>query len=418
MDDNEYYENINFIKKSKLNMLNFNLKNKILAFLPPADILEHYVFLSEKFLLAISKSSYIRAIKTIIINSDKLFASYKDKSFNDLLFKMLLFFDKCNIAQKNTVVFKVNIVSYLIRRILNRHRNLIVHIPCSGENYLQILKNLLVKNRSIEKLTIQYIRNNHKNRGLINHRRFQAQNIFLIRNKTFSKKNIEEKNRIMFNLKEVFLSNTSIKHLNLTDYGLGNDLAHVLYLKEILEKNNSLTNLNLTYNHLDKDEKSMLYIKEALITNTSLTHLNLSNNNLYKLYLKEVFLSNISLNHLDLSYNDLDFFEFKEALITNTSLNSINLSGNRIGRNSRAMNYLKEILIKNKTLNKLNLSDNYFGYSEDNVLLLKEGLVNNTSLKSLNLSSNSLTKNAKAMIYINEIIREKTTLTDLNLTNN
>lgn len=408
MGDDEYFENINFIKKSKINRLQFSLKNKIISYIPPADILEHIVFLSKKFLLATKKSPYIQAIKNFFNLSNDSCDSFGDPSFNFHLIRILKFFHKIKISYLKSEVSKVSILSYLMRRIFDSITYLIVDYPLEEERYLKVLKNLLVKNKSIETLYVRY-------------------------GNKISNKSSQEKGITMMYLKEAFLANTSIKHLDLSDYSLERDGDNVFYLKEILIANKTLTKLSLRN---FRDEENIFCIKQALVSNTSLTSLNLSGNRIgyaeslrWIYHIKEIFLMNSTLTELDLSNNYFGFGNDStdssrsfptENLVYNYSLNNINLLPNNIAieENFREINYLKEILIRNKTLTKLNLSNNQFGYDEGSIYFLAEGLVANTRLTSLNLSSNWLGKNPKAMSYINEILIKNNTLTELNLSNN
>lgn len=223
---------------SKINKLNFNLKNYIFSYLPLQQIIQNILRVEKKFLESIRRKKDFK----ILYNKLDCFTqtiNFQRKEIRNI--KNYFVNLDLSEAQINEILF------YLLnRKILRNNPNSEVYVyflHCDYDFFCEFLK----KNISI--------RNIHINFG----------------------KNFLSENRIKI-LYKILRKSKLIQKLNLSNNAIGDKEYDMVYLSKMLEKSQSLREFNLSNNLIGQNIRDMEHLANALMRNRILKTLNLNHN--------------------------------------------------------------------------------------------------------------------------------------------
>lgn len=408
--------------KSRLSLLNFNLKNEIFFFIPLNKIFEEVFYINKSCSFALKNLKRLNYIKN---NLNKLIhnINFSKERTNEIKIKLENFIDQKEIIYEICAI------------LLNKKHKKNSSYTFDGNTNLKkavvfkfIAYNKYIKRLNMKNFNIQFKQKTTRTllEGIFNCKSDSLQSLGLTNNKLG--KNTED----TVLLKQILNKNSQIIELDLeqNDLGFFSSCDFKLLIEGLLN-NNKINSLNLSGNYFGyNNENDMEYLYKFLKDNNSLRSIffrncsiGMNKNDIYYLN-KIISKENSIVKEIDLSDNRLvnkDNFEnlknFFSAIAENKSILELNLSSNalcgkdnfyEINENNnfeifgkKATNailkddiqenvflHICEAIATNKYLVNLNLSNNNFGKDKRNLSLLKKAITQNKKLKKLILLNN------------------------------
>ncbi len=322
-------------KKSytKLQELNFNLKNEIICFIPVDQIFNTISFLDKSFANALSKRKIIKIIMQNI-REIEYEIYFSDENINEIL---SLF-----IETGESTIMQYQLCAYLI---LLKYKYIKRWEFCSRsdiKNY-QVIAFHLAMNKNIAEVE------------------FYQTGIW----------KLEENFRSLFSVG--FRQCENLTSISLIEEKLGQTELSILLFSKSLENNHMLKNIDLTGNLIGRYKNNLFHLTEIIKTNQSLSNINLSSNYLFET--------------LDKQYLEL----FCDEIANHQSLSVLNISNNLLGENEDFFCFLVKTFENNKNLKLINLDNNNIGKFVGNICAIVN-LIKNKNLRNIFLNSNALGK--------------------------
>ena len=236
---------------SKLEFLNFNLKNEILQYLPVNQVINEMFPISKKFAFAVRKKKYVKKI----IDEFTELISLADFS-NDKLDPLYHKFLQCGESSKTSA----QICEYLVIRKIRDEKSL-------------KLKRITLEQPTVFRIFCKSLKNHQKLKSLY-----------------INDYPISLEFTLTEMIKDSLLSNTSLIYLDFTNAFLGANPKNFEILQELLIENQTLKKLSLNNNMIGEKIENIKFLAAGLSRNKSIEILNLSNNylnrsiNIWKFY--------------------------------------------------------------------------------------------------------------------------------------
>ncbi len=277
---------------SKLNMLNFNLKNLIFCYLPLDQVLQNILRLEKKLIEAIHRKKDFKILLnnldfyTSTINFQRKEIRKIKSDFNNL---------ELTEAQINEILFYLLNRKFRLQSINSSNAAYINFMHCDLDFVCEFLskKNIALKNISI-----------------------------------CLGKNFLNENRLK-QIFKVLRKSKVIQKLNLSHNALGDKEYEMLYVSKMLEKSQALRELDLSNNIIGQNIRDMEHLANALIRNSIIKKLN--------------------LNHNLIGLSDYNVFNICKMIRKNKTLETLDIFDNLIFDNTHIQD-IHSVLSQNNTL--------------------------------------------------------------------
>ena len=229
----------------------------------------------------------------------------------------------------------------------------------------------------------------------------------------------EDSEKFIQMVKNFLIGNETLESLTISPRELS--LSDILDILKLLENNKLVKTLDVSYIYEFNDDDAKI-LACALKNNTSLTTLNFSgflSKEISGKCLADIIGTNKTLTALDISSSDIkskDFEMIAAALKDNTTLTTLRISNCDL--NDENIKYLAAALELNKTLISLDISENP-NIGSDGIECIADALKNNTTLTALNISETRYSDvRDKFAQSTSRIIQNNIALTSLNISKN